>query len=173
MNEPDREQLLETALRRPLTAEELRHRDAHFAATPDARAAWNLELRLRRSVRRLPAVPVATNFTGRVLERIDAETRAAERRPVRLWLARWLAHGWLKPALTALLVTGLSTLTALQIRSRQRTTLAHSAAAVSLAARLPDLKLMKDFEPIQRLSAVPTRWVDEELLAALEPGFAR
>ena len=173
MNAADREQLLEAALRRPLTAEELRRRDAHFTAAPDARAAWELELRLRRSLSRLPAVPVATNFTGRVLERIDAVARATERRPVRTWLARWLAHGWLKPALTVLLVAGLSTLTALQIRTRHRATLAHSAAAVSLATRLPDLKLMKDFDPIQRLSAVPTRWVDEELLAALEPGFAR
>ena len=173
MNDTDREQLLEAALRRPLTAEELRRRDAHFGAAPDARAAWELELRLRRSVRRLPAVPVATNFTGRVLERIDAEERAAERRPATSWWARWLAHGWLKPALTALAILSLGTLTAQQIRSRQRTTLAHSAAAVSLAARLPDLKLMKDFDPIHRLSAVPTRWVDEELLAALEPGFAR
>lgn len=135
MSEADREQLLEAALRRPLTAEELRRRDAHFAAAPDARAAWELELRLRRSVRRLPAVPVATNFTGRVLERIDAEERAAQRRPARSRLARWLAHGWLKPAFATLLVLSLGTLTAQQIRSRHRATLAHSAAAVSLAAR--------------------------------------
>ena len=173
MNEAELEQLLEAALRRPLTDEEQQRRAAHFAATSGAREAWTQEWRVRRTVRRLPAVPVATNFTGRVLERIDAETRAAERSRGGGWRARWLAAGWLKPALAAALVVAVCGVTFLQVRRQQRATLARGAAAVSLVARIPDLKMMKDFEPIQRLRAVPSRWVDEELLAALEPGFAR
>ena len=174
MNEAELEQLLEAALRRPLTAEEQRRREAHFAATPGARAAWALEWRVRRSVRRLPAVPVATNFTGRVLERIDAEARAAERsRAAGGWLARWLAGGWRRPALVAVLAVAVVGAAYWQVRRQQRATLARGAAAVSLVARISDLKLLKDFEPIQRLSAVPSRWVDEDLLAALEPGVAR
>lgn len=173
MNEAELEQLLEAALRRPLTDEEQQRRAAHFAATSGAREAWTQEWRVRRTVRRLPAVPVATNFTGRVLERIDAETRAAERSRAGGWLARWLAGGWLKPALAAALVVGVCGVTFLQVRRQQRATLARGAAAVSLVARIPDLKMMKDFEPIQHLRAVPSRWVDEELLAALEPGVAR
>ena len=78
-----------------------------------------------------------------------------------------------KPALAALALVAAGGAVAVQFRSQQRVVMAQGAAAVSLAARVADLKLMKDFEPIHRLGAVPKTWVDEDLLAALEPGFAR
>lgn len=173
MNEAEFEQLLEIALRRPLTSAEQQRRDEHFAVTPGAREAWELEWRLRRAVRRLPATPVASNFTGRVLERIEAEERAGERARLTGWWAGWWTGGWFKPALAALALVAAGGAVAVQFRSQQRVVMAQGAAAVSLAARVADLKLMKDFEPIHRLGAVPKTWVDEDLLAALEPGFAR
>jgi anti-sigma factor RsiW len=175
-NDKNLDALLDAAARRPLTDDETRRRDAHFAKHPAARADWDAELRLRRKLRGLRDAPMPSNFTAQVLARVAAEERAETRAATRgpSLLVRWLiGGGWIRPAVSAALVLALAFAGNAFARSRQRTALARGAAAVSMSAPLADVKLLRDFEPIQRLGAVPSRWVDEELLAALEPGFAR
>lgn len=158
VNDPVYQELLAAAARRDLTAAEQARLDAWFERHPEGRADWELERQLTRSLRRLPAVPVSTNFTAQVLRQVE---RAAARRPAPAprgtgWL-RHLGHGWQIAAACA----ALALVAAIQVRqSHQQAELVRSLAAVPVTG-LADVDLWRNFDPINALPDGPLPSVDQ------------
>ncbi len=63
--------LRETSWRRKLTETEAAELRTRLAADPAARADWEVESALNAALDRLPAAPVPTNFTARVMQAVD------------------------------------------------------------------------------------------------------
>lgn len=170
MKNADFNRLLETAMRRPLTADEEAQLLACFAEDPSAKATWEEETALARLLQRLPDAPLATNFTAQVLQAVEQAERQHRSRapaiPGRLALrnpfARWMAAG-----LAAVLVA----LGYWQYQSLRREKMAVSLAniankmeTVSDVTSLPPVEPWEDFDAINRLPPP----ADEQLLTALE-----
>lgn len=160
-------QLLETALKRPLTAAEVARWEACCAAHPSERAGWETDLALNELLRELPPAPVPSNFTAQVLGALDREPAVPATNPVSDWLRRWGAVGWLRPVAFAALLLVLGGGTWQQHRQHQRTEVARSLQLPSLM-RLPTVDLLQDFDAIHSLSQSARGGADVDLLAALE-----
>lgn len=151
-------ELLAAAARRELTAAEQARLDAWLNEHPEARADWELEQRLTRSLRRLPAVPISSNFTSQVMRQVE---RAATRRtaPASRWAGwlRHLGHGWQIAAACA----ALALVAAIQVRqSHQRAEFVRSLAAVPVAG-LADVDTWRNFDSINALPDGPLPSVDQ------------
>lgn len=159
VNESEYQEFMVTGTRRELTASEEAQLEAWLAAHPDDRAVWQVEKRLSRCLQRLPDIPLPTNFTARVLHKVDRLAGRRGTRHVPTWL-RWLRglrYGWqLAGALGALaLVVALQ-----QHQTRQRAELARSLEVLP-AVRLAEVELWRDFETINTLPAGPVPSVDQ------------
>src|SRR5687767_16025682 len=73
MNDELYNELLEASWQRKLTAEEQAELRAFLAAHPEAQADWEEEALLTQQLERLPAPPVASNFTAQVMQQLDLE----------------------------------------------------------------------------------------------------
>ncbi len=168
MKSQELDQLIETARRRVLSAEELRQLDALLEAAPTVWPERNDELALTRMLAALPDAPVASNFSTRVMQaidRIEAPAAPAIRR------AGWGPRHWfgrLAWATVAVAVTGGSWL---QYESWQRTETARSLQVITEVAAVPSVDILKDFDVIQSFASVPPAADvvgDLELLNALQ-----
>jgi hypothetical protein len=116
---------------------------------------------MSRLLARLPAAPVASNFTARVMQAIDLEEARSRR-------SRW-SLGWrvfLPRAATAMLALSITGLTVQHYRlDAHRSTMAKNVALVA-GTPMPSVETLKDFDAIQRMSR-PSR-ADDELLALLQ-----
>jgi anti-sigma factor RsiW len=139
---------------------------AWLKAHPEARAEWEAEAGLNDALARLPDVPVATNFTARVLQTVTLESSAGDgaRTTKSHRLHGWLR--WLPRAALAGVVLCASLLSYEQLQAQRREKLAQSVAVVSDVSSLPSPEILKDFEAIQALNRTPP--ADEELLALLQ-----
>src|SRR5947209_20326361 len=90
MNDPLEIKLRETSWRRPLTAAEQAELQAWLEAHPEARPNWEAKAGLSGVREKIPAPPVSSNFTARVLQAIEREERAPQRRRSRIWSWRWV-----------------------------------------------------------------------------------
>src|SRR6266478_5771104 len=162
MNESSLEQLREISWRRKLTSAEQASLSEWLAAHPEAQAEWETEAGLNQVLAGLPNVPVASNFTARVVEAAQREADGAQRgakrskRSVIFWM-RWLP----KTALgTVILAAGLISYN--HIQSARRAEWAQSLATVAEVPSLPSPDILKDFDAIAALGSTPP--ADEELL---------
>src|SRR5262245_39886367 len=89
MNDSQFRALVEERWRRGLTEEEQTQLTTWFTLHPEARAAWEEEAALNRSLQELPDVPVASNFTSLVLQAAQREAALATTRPRRPWWQRF------------------------------------------------------------------------------------
>jgi len=170
MKNADFNRLLETAMRRPLTADEEAQLLACFAEDPSAKAIREEEMALARLLHRLPDAPLATNFTAQVLQAVEQAERQHRSRaptiPGRLTLrnpvSRWMAAG-LAAVLVALCYWQYQSLR----REKLAVSLAHIAnnmETVSDVTSLPPVEPWENFDAINRLPPP----ADEQLLTALE-----
>ena len=180
MNRSDRHELIQNALQGRLTAEEQRRFEESLTADPEFRAAYDEERALEQLIEALPAAPVASNFTARVMQEVQRETkRGSERRS-------WWRWSW-RPALaTSILAIAVGGLFYQQQRKAAREELAESlsqfsevtsslAAAASAAPEpeieyppLPPVTILEDFQAIQHLAHMPAEQEqDLELYLAL------
>jgi anti-sigma factor RsiW len=163
-NDPGFQKWRELSWRRKLTpAEEVEFR-AWLATHPQARAEWEAEMALTNTLASLPDVPVASNFTARVLQAIEREETAiapAFRRPSSLPWRHWLP----RMALGALAVAA-GLLSYLEVSAMRRAKLVQSVEVVSRVSTLPSPAILEDFDAIQRLSPPPV--ADEQLLSLLQ-----
>lgn len=164
MSLPNDNRLAQALRRGQLTPAEQAEADAFLAHHPEARAEWEEELNLSNLLRQVPDVPVASNFTSRVMD----ECRRGTARPAEAgarsgtWFSRWIPR---LAACTA--AAGLAFLSFHQHQVAERRALAESLVEV---ARLPggaSIDVLQNFEAIQRLNHVPAE-VDRELIAALQ-----
>jgi anti-sigma factor RsiW len=167
MNDHSRlEALRELAWRRPLTDAERAELGAWLAGHPEVHPDWAMEAQLTVALRGLADVPVASNFTARVLQAVerDAGARAAPGEPAwRLW---WRSTGWAPKTAFAAVALGLSVFSVHSYQVAARHRLAESVAAFSEASARLSPEVLQDFEPIRRLPATPG--ADEKLLLVLQ-----
>lgn len=158
------ESLRQAAWRRPLTAQEQAEVRAWLALHPEARPDWAAEDALNAALRRLPDIPVPSNFTARVMQAVAAETAALERRDLGwAWLVRqrWLPRLAIGTAVAAAVLLSIHT-----HRIAARARLGASVVLLSEAASLPAVDALADFDSIRTLGATPT--ADTELLTLLQ-----
>jgi anti-sigma factor RsiW len=166
MNESEFQALMEASWRRPLTDEEQARLDVWLRAHPAAQNEWETEAALNRLLEQLPEAPLASNFTARVLQAVDRESAAIERRePLQDRVKRWF---W-RPAprfAWALVVAGLLGFAYHQHQSNVNSQVAKGLSVMANVATLSDPVVLQDFEAIQRL-ARSAPGDDDELYAVL------
>jgi anti-sigma factor RsiW len=166
MNERDIEQLWHIARRRELTAAEQARLRQWLEQHPEAQAAWDEEQRLDQLLRRLPDVPVSSNFTARVLVAVQREVdtgRVAGRDFAWLWRLRL----WPRLAAAVVVLAAVVSWSVWQVRERQRAQVAASVRALSGVAAVPTVEMLADFDAIVRLSQLPPN-SDAGVLTALQ-----
>jgi hypothetical protein len=163
---PDKEfqRLLEIAWRRPLSREELARLRAMQESDSPELVELGLEQKLTVALNQLPDVPVASNFTARVLQQIELWDKATARKGqphswfrFRRWMPRVALAG-------GLAIAGLVLYQEEQARA-ERAAYARSLATISQVPA-PGPGILQDFEAIRSLSRTPPP--DEELLSILK-----
>lgn len=166
MNDPLYNRFRELSWRGKLTTADEAQLRAWLAAHPEAQAEWDAEAGLNDALAMLTDVPVATNFTTRVLRAVELESAAGERtRSAGGHRSGWWLR-WLPKAALASLVLGASLFSYERVQARRSEKLAQSLAAVSEVSSLPSPEILKDFEAIRALNRTPP--ADEQLLALLK-----
>ena len=163
MSVPDQQSLAEALRLGRLSSEQEAQLQAYLAGHPQDQAAWEEEASLSQVLRQLPAAPVSSNFTARVLEAVRREASGSARS--RAGNRRWFSQ-WLPKAAVAAAAIGLGLFTYERHQAEQRQELARSLAEVSRLAESPPLDLLENFDAIQRLAQVPHS-SDQDLIAAL------
>ena len=168
MNDADFNQLLDTALRRKLTAEEEARLQAFLARDPRARAVWEEEMALSRLLNGLPDAPLASNFTAQVLEAVERDARHRNVSTLFGWFGLRPAQRYAAACLVVLLA-GLGYWQYESVRREKMALALHRLAphfdTPSTAVALAPDELWKNFDAINRL---PQTQTDEELLAVLK-----
>ena len=164
MKDVRNDELIRLSMKPELTPEDEARLDKILSGNPDARGAWEEERTLSRAVQSLPDVPLASNFTARVLQAVDLEEARDERRqrrPVR-WRALWPRLSWATAAaLLALFGTH-------EILVSRRAQLARDVAFVSKdILKLPSPEVLQDFDAIDQLRQISAT-SDDDLLIALQ-----
>jgi hypothetical protein len=140
--------------RKPLPAAER----AALRAQPELET----EARLTAALANISDVPVASNFTARVLAAVELEENLAAR-PARTWSWRSLFPR-LAVATAVLIFAGVSIQR--YEASSHRLAIAKSVAMVATTASQPSVDALENLEAIQRMSQ--SAHADGELLAALQ-----
>ena len=161
-NEPLPNRFRELSWRRKLSPAEAEELRAWLASHPDAQTDWDAEGGLNDALDHLPKVPVASNFTARVLQAVEREDRARQTlafgKGARGWWLRWLPR-----AAGAGVVAGA---VLLGVQHYRRAEDARNAFLISNLAVLPSPAALENFEVIDGLRAGPAP--DEDLLKALQ-----
>ncbi len=158
--------LRETGWRRRLDSAERAELQSLLNDRPEAKPDWEAEQALTEALRRLPDVPVASNFTARA---VDAALRARE---LKVRNASWLPfRPWTWKHLVPRLAFGLviacaGFLSYQQLHRVQNEKIARSASVLSEVAAVPGADALRDFEAIRALDTSPA--ADEELLRLLQ-----
>jgi hypothetical protein len=164
MTDPIYERFRELSWRRPLTPTEQAELRAWLTAHPEAMADWEAEAELNEALGKLADVPVATNFTARVVRAAEMETaaRARERKlPLPAAILRWLPR---IAVAGVMLFAGLFSYHRFEMGRRMK--LLKPVALVSEVSSLPSPEILKDFDAIRALGQAPAP--DEELLALMQ-----
>lgn len=136
MNEPHKFQ--ELNWRRTLPAAEQDELRAALAKNPEALAEFESEVGLTYALGKLPAAPMSSNFTARVLQAVELESKRAERNIAPRWLV-WLRSGWIPKLAFASLMVCAGMLSYHQHDMVTRKNLARDMAAISV--------VVADFSP--------------------------
>jgi anti-sigma factor RsiW len=164
-NDPLDTRLREIHWQRKLTSSEAAELQAWLAAHPEARAEWDMEVKLNHALGRLPDVPLASNFTARVLQAVERDAAVAVRRQRGPWPWSWRLH-WLPRIALAAVVLGAGFVSYREFESLKFSRYGQSVAAVSNVSSLPGPDVLRDFDAIRALNRTPA--ADEDLLAALK-----
>ena len=162
--DPFYEKLREISWRRKLSSAEERELREWLAAHPEAREAIELEAGLTEALGKMADVPVASNFTARVLQTIerDAMTEARQQNSRKTF---WrMPQHWLPRVASATIVVTAGLLVYLHNNSVQ----ARQKDLVQRVARvpLPSPEILTNFDAIRIVSATPAP--DEQLLALFQ-----
>ncbi|MBI3851951.1 MAG: hypothetical protein HY298_16970 [Verrucomicrobia bacterium] len=164
MNDPLYHQLRELSWRRKLTDAEEAQIRAFLAAHPEAQTDWEREVGLNRLLEHLPDVPVASNFTARVLQAVEREAGQQARAAKFMRKLWWPAVGWLPRAAVVAVVLCIGVFGYHHHRVTVRKQMAKSLAPVSNIISFTSLEIWEHFDDINRLSQTPPQ-ADRELLA--------
>lgn len=168
MNDSLYHQLCEISWRRKLTDAEEAQLRVFLAAHPDAQTDWESETGLNQLLEQLSDVPIASNFTSRVMRALQGEA-AGQSWAHTAWrrLLCWPAFGWLPKATVAIIVLCVGSLGYQHHRVTQRVQIAQSLPKVSSVISLSSPEIWENFNTINQLSHTPPQ-PDRELLALLK-----
>jgi anti-sigma factor RsiW len=159
--DPSYDKLREISWRRKLTSAEERELREWLAAHPEAQETFALETGLTEALGRIPSVPVASNFTARVLQAVERDAMTEGRGQKSRWnlwrrLPRWLP----KVASATIVVTAATSayLYNYSVEARQKDLVQRVAKMP-----LPSPEILTNFDAIRIVSATPAP--DEQLLA--------
>ncbi|MCD6050360.1 MAG: hypothetical protein K0Q55_1763 [Verrucomicrobia bacterium] len=158
MNEHEQNELWEKSLRGQLTPGEQAQLEARLAARPDLRVAWEEEMALCQAIRQMPDAPVSSNFTALVMQAVAAEERQTQRAEVVVPVSfmGWLRKHFAQLAVSTAVVTVAAVLTLNQPQTTtvtdSRQEMAEQIKAMATVAPVLSVDLLKDYEPIRRMS---------------------
>lgn len=165
MQDENFQKIKEAGWRRALDRDEDAALQKFLAAHPEAKAAWREEAALNQLLQRLPATPVSSNFTARLMQAVQT---APPRRTWRDWFApaEWLPanRSWRVAMCSMIVASGLFSFHEYQVLYQIR--MARQLASVSRMATLPPVDWLKDFDTINQINQVKV--ADDDLLAALQ-----
>ncbi len=162
MNESDFNDLKSRG--RKLTAAEETDLRAWLAEHPDRQADWESENRLSEVLRRLPDVPVPSNFTARVLQAVEREEMAVGK-PQRS-SANWFFRLLVPRLAVAAVIFGVALLTYQEHEAAKREQLVQGVQVVAGVSSLPSPEILQDFDTIRQMSSTPGP--DPELIALMK-----
>jgi hypothetical protein len=165
--DPLYEQLREISWRRKLTPSEEARLSAWLLAHPEAEADWASEAALNEALGALPNVPIASNFTARVVASAQSQAAKQPQNSARMsWAVRWW-RSWLPRSAVAAVVLGAGLLSYNQYNHFLITRrVARSLATMSKGPSLPSPEILEDFDTISAMSSTPP--ADEELLKVMQ-----
>jgi hypothetical protein len=165
MEDEHYQEIKEAGWRRALSGDEAAALQKFLAAHPQAREAWGEEAALNRLLQRLPAAPVSSNFTARLLQAVQS---APARQTWRDWFApaQWLPESVAGRLAMCSMMVCLGLFSFHESQAIHRARMARELAGVSRVAALPPIEWLKDFDTINGISQV--KLADDDLLAALE-----
>ncbi|PWU12065.1 MAG: hypothetical protein C5B50_22170 [Verrucomicrobia bacterium] len=155
-NNPLDNRIREAAWRETPSQAELDQIRPWLAAHPEAQAQWQAEISLTEALKDLPDVPVASNFTARVLQAVDRE--AAEQTGPTFGIMDAIARRlprWAPKAALAGLLIGSAVLSFGHFQQARRTEDAQRLAVASEVASMPSPTILKDFDAIRALDRTP------------------
>lgn len=149
-NDPLYRRMRETAWRRKLTPDETAELEQWLASHPGAEHDWEDELALTGNLDRLGDVPVASNFTARVVRRAERHSQetAPGLRPD--WAGFWRRFA---PRFGVAAVAALMAFIGYgRYEIAQRARIARSVATVSEVATIPSAEALRDFDTVRALA---------------------
>ena len=153
-------QLREEGWRRQLTEAELAALRAYLASHPEAGADWRLDSALTRALAEMPAAPVPSNFTARVLDAVEWEGS-------RSWQWSWSWPTLVPRMALAMVVLVFAGLTVYHHEVyNQRMAMVRNVALVAGSQPLPSADALENFDAIRRLGQ--PQHADDELLALMQ-----
>jgi anti-sigma factor RsiW len=171
MNDSLYDELIRLSLKHEITPEDRMRIEAVVAAHPELRDRWESDAAVSRLLRQLPDVPVSSNFTALVMEKIELDQRDSARSQNH---PRFSLPQWLRPRLAAifgLMIVGVLGVNEYRIR-QDRSALAQNVRRVSqdlaaLPPTIPGPEIFRDFDAIHTLRQVSVV-SDDELLTVLQ-----
>lgn len=158
---------LEASWRGRLSPSEEAGLRAWLASHPQAQTDWEAETALTDALGMLPQAPVPSNFTARVLDAVEYETR---RRPGRGRWPEWAPWHWRwlpRAAFFAIVAAGgLIAFHHMRDVHQEKYQYARSVVAFSRVESLPGPAILENFDAIRALDQTPGP--DQELLKLLQ-----
>jgi hypothetical protein len=165
-NDPLFEDLRERSWRRKLTPREETALRDWLAAHPEQQPDWEAEAGLNEALGRLRDVPMASNFTARVVAsalRAQAEDDRRTRSGWSLW--QWRLRWLPKTAVAAAILSG-GLVSYHQVQVARRLDMANGVARVAEVASAPATEILQDFTAIRAMAQTPP--ADDELIKLLQ-----
>ncbi len=164
--DPVFEQLRESSWRRKLSAAEEAQLRCLLAANPELQAEWQTEAALNETLARLPVPPVPSNFTARVLQEVQRQSRRSPggRWDWLHWRVRWLPR---VAALVLVLGAGLMTYERELVHKQKiRAARLQSLMTVSELHPLANPEIIENFDAIRAMGRTVS--ADDELIRLLQ-----
>lgn len=162
--DPFYEKWREISWRRKLNSAEERELRDWLATHPEAQESLELDTGLTEALGKMADVPVASNFTARVLQAIEDEAKIEARQPSSRKTFWRRPPRWFPRVASATIVVTAGLLAYLHNNSVEawQRALVHRVATVPL----PSPEILTNFEAIRIVSATPAP--DEQLLALFQ-----
>src|SRR5947199_8747213 len=143
MNNDRQNELRETLWRRSLTAQEEAQLATQAKLTAEARKELVLESALTRALEKLPAPPVSSNFTARVLQQVEREEAASAGTAAQS--RSWFSRPWLPRLAFATILFSVGLISAHELVKAREAQITRSLVAVSQVRAVPSPDALLNF----------------------------
>jgi anti-sigma factor RsiW len=168
MNGPDDNEMHKALWRGRLSPAEQARLRAQAGANPEAQADLEAELALSQALDRLPAAPLSSNFTSRVLQAVAAEQARLNRARTQSGWRAVLSLRWGRRLAFVGVVLGVAVLVVQQRKAHElRREIALQFEPLTKLDSASRVEVLQNFDTIQHLNTGAAQ-ADLELLSLLE-----